>query len=136
MWKFRQRYLHVLTVLPGSTNRRPLLAGTHVNWPPGRGRARIGEQIRATVDGLADRRFGAFKFYSNATPGLVAAACDQAHAICLRVLGHLERPDWPRPSRRGSTSSNISQAAFPAASERRRVRSERISWRLPASLTA
>ena len=67
----------------------PLLEGTHVNWPPVAVGHASAEEIRVTVDGLADRGFGAIKLYANATPDLVAAACDRAHARGMRVLGHL-----------------------------------------------
>ncbi len=67
----------------------PLLEGTHVNWPPISVGHETTDEIRSTVNQLAERGFGAIKLYANATPDLVAAASGQAHARGMRVLGHL-----------------------------------------------
>lgn len=67
----------------------PLMESHRVNWPTIAKAHASTAEIRATVDGLADRGLRAVKLYANATPELMAAACDQAHQRGLRVLGHL-----------------------------------------------
>lgn len=67
----------------------PLLEGTRVNWPPVAVGHRSADEIRSTVDALANTGLRNIKLYANATPDLMAAATAQAHRHDMRVLAHL-----------------------------------------------
>lgn len=67
----------------------PLLESTKVNWPTLAKAHATTDEIRASVDELADRGLRSIKLYANATAELMQAASDQAHRRGLRVLGHL-----------------------------------------------
>ena len=67
----------------------PLLESTKVNWPTIARAHATTDEVRASVDQLAERGLRNIKLYANATAELMHAASDQAHRRGMRVLGHL-----------------------------------------------
>jgi len=67
----------------------PLLESTKVNWPTLAKAHATTDEMRASVDELADRGLRSIKVYANVTAELMQAASEQAHRRGLRVLGHL-----------------------------------------------
>jgi hypothetical protein len=66
----------------------PLLESDRVNWPSIARAHATDDEIRTTVDELADRGLRWITLYANATPSLMAAAASQAHRRGLRALGY------------------------------------------------